>query len=143
MLREDEYIAAIEMPLAAVRRPHRFYKVTKRFEDDISSVMLALSALPVDGKLTELRVAYGGMAAVPLRVASVETLLEGRAIDETLLAQAQACLNDALTPLSDVRASADYRAAVAGNLLRRGLLALSGADEEDLFTLPREGVRYA
>ena len=143
VLRDGEYIAGVRLPTASVRRPHRFYKISKRFEDDISSVMLALSARAEGRRLSEVRVALGGMAAVPLRAPETEAVIEGRAIDEETLAMAQATLAAELSPISDVRATADYRRAVAGSLLRRGLQGLAGDDEQDLFALPREGVGYA
>jgi xanthine dehydrogenase small subunit len=118
-LAPGELIVAIhiERPLA---RRQRFYKVSKRISDDISSVSAAF-ALELDaaGRVERLRVAYGGIAAVPLRAREIERLAAGRPWDadtRSVLTRAAASLG---TPLSDHRASAAYRRAMASSLLER------------------------
>ena len=118
-LAPGEVIVAVVVPRPAPRL-QRFYKVSKRRMDDISSVSAAF-ALELDaaGRVASLRAAYGGIAAVPLRAHALELLARGRRWDaETLheLRQAASCLG---TPLSDHRASAAYRQAMIGSLLAR------------------------
>ena len=72
------------------------------------------------------RIAYGGLAATPLRITSVETYLQGKAVSEINIDRALALLEAAINPLSDVRASADYRSQVAVNMLDRALREQSG-----------------
>jgi xanthine dehydrogenase small subunit len=118
-LAAGEVIVAIHVPRPAPRL-QRFYKVSKRALDDISSVSAAF-ALDLDetGRVERFRAAYGGVAATPLRAHALEVLARGRYWnDETLreLAEAASHLG---TPLSDHRASAAYRRAMIGALLAR------------------------
>lgn len=125
-LAPNEYIRALRMPLTSLQRPHRFAKLSKRFEDDISSVMMAVS-IAWDGHVVrEARIAYGGMAAIPVRASSAEQNLLGQSLNATTIDNACSEIGRLFTPLSDVRASADYRTAMAINLLRRALQELNG-----------------
>ncbi|MEM1231728.1 MAG: FAD binding domain-containing protein [Pseudomonadota bacterium] len=125
-LAADEYLASVTVPGTFDWSSLAVMKISKREDDDISSVLGAF-ALPVhDGVLRGVRIALGGVAATPVRIAAVETALEGAALTPALIDEACAALESAITPISDVRASADYRRAVAGNLLRKALLRLDG-----------------
>jgi xanthine dehydrogenase small subunit len=116
--RDDEVIAAIRIP--RLKRGERFvaYKVSKRFDQDISAVLGAyrLGAAP--------RLAYGGMAAVPQRAKALERVLATGELSPSAIA---AAVRADFAPLSDHRASAEYRLTVAGNLLRRALAEEAGA----------------
>ncbi|HWO13503.1 MAG TPA: FAD binding domain-containing protein [Polyangiaceae bacterium] len=118
-LAAGELIVAIHIarPLA---RSQRFYKVSKRVSDDISSVSAAF-ALDLDaaGNVERLRVAYGGIAAVPLRASELEQLAVGRAWGPDTQAVLQHAAASLGTPLSDHRASAAYRRAMITSLLAR------------------------
>jgi xanthine dehydrogenase small subunit len=115
----DELIAAVTLPRRA-SRIDAAYKVAKRQTDDISIVAAAF-ALERDarGGVAQVRLAYGGVAAVPKRALGVEAFLAGRVLDDATVAQAARQLRDAFTPLSDHRADADYRRALCGNLFAR------------------------
>ncbi|WP_236641511.1 xanthine dehydrogenase small subunit [Paracoccus aeridis] len=103
------------------------YKVSKRANADISAVAAGFRVLVEDGIITDARVAFGGMAGTPRRAPAAEAALNGRPFAaETFEAAARAVAGD-FTPLSDWRASADYRRAVAGNFFRRFWLEQSGA----------------
>ena len=124
-LRSDEVVLTIRIPLparAAGLAPApvlRAYKLSKRFDQDISAVCAAF-ALTLDGdKIVAARIAFGGMAATPQRAASTEAALNGRTWDETTVRQAMAALAQDYAPLSDMRASAAYRLRTAQNLLYR------------------------
>ncbi|MFV8816314.1 xanthine dehydrogenase small subunit [Haliea sp. E17] len=133
VLQPGQYLSAVRMPKSAVAEPHRFYKLSKRYEDDISSVMCALS-MTLDGRrVTAVRIAYGGMAAVPKRAVAAENVLRGALLDDNTIAMACAAVSTEFQPLSDVRASAAYRLAMAAGLLQRGLLALRDGDTADVF----------
>lgn len=124
---KDEVIASFTMDLATLADFHRFYKISKRMEDDISSVMLAARFAVNDGKISDVRLAFGGMAATPIRAKKAESALLNTPInDEQALAQAIAILQDELTPLTDMRASARYRSDMACNLVRKAWLELNG-----------------
>ncbi|MFT2099312.1 xanthine dehydrogenase small subunit [Marinomonas sp. 2405UD66-6] len=127
VLTEGEVIASFTMDLATLADFHRFYKVSKRMEDDISSVMLATRFAVTEGKISDLRLAFGGMAATPIRAKKAEAaLLNSDVNDEQALSNALAILKDELTPLSDMRASARYRSDMACNLVRKAWLELNG-----------------
>ena len=119
-LAPGELLAAIEIPAAALRRQVRAYKISKRFDSDISAVCAGLAIeLDTDGSVAAVRCAWGGMAAVVKRAAAVEAALLGRPWSAEAVAAAQAALADDFEPLTDMRASAGYRLQVARNLLQR------------------------
>lgn len=118
-LEPGEFVEAIELPPPAAGLRVQAYKISKRFDCDISAVCAAL-AVTLDGeRVEEVRLAFGGMAATVRRAAQAEAALRGRAWTQDAVADAQAALAGDFTPLSDMRASADYRARVAANLLQR------------------------
>ncbi len=136
VLGPGEYIAAVSFPAANVEGFHRFYKSSKRIEDDISSVMGAFAfdaREGTEGEISRARIAYGGMAATPVRLAEVETLLVGEALSPALLDRCEDAIRDAMTPLTDVRASADYRMDMAVQMFKRAVAAFQG-DEKLLVT---------
>jgi xanthine dehydrogenase small subunit len=119
LLAPGEFVQAIEVPLAA-RATVRAYKISKRFDCDISAVCAGLAVeLGDNGKVAAARLAFGGMAATVQRAARAEAALVGQAWDEAAVTAAQAALASDFVPLTDMRASAAYRLQVAQNLLRR------------------------
>ncbi len=119
-LEPGEFVEAIRVPLAATTRQVRAYKISKRFDSDISAVLGGFSiALDADGVVTDVRLAFGGMAATCRRAAAAETAIVGNAWTQATVDAARTALAADFTPLSDMRASAGYRARVAGNLLQR------------------------
>jgi xanthine dehydrogenase small subunit len=127
-LADAEYLHSVSLPEASDWDALYIHKVSKRHEDDISTVLGAFYLGQTEGRLTDVRIAFGGMAAVPLRVAAVEDLLQNTAIDNLPVEQAADALAAELRPISDVRASADYRKAVAGELLRAALRSVASGD---------------
>ena len=114
-----EFLEAVEVPLRNEAQL-RVYKISKRFDCDISAVCAALAiALDASGAVRVARFAFGGMAATVQRAAGAEAALVGRAWNEAAVASAQAALALDYTPLTDMRASAAYRLQVARNLVRR------------------------
>jgi xanthine dehydrogenase small subunit len=118
-LRPGEVIVSVHVP-RPLPRLQRFYKVSKRVMDDISSVAGAFALdLDDEGRVARLQVAYGGIAAVPLRALALEQLALGRPWDAETLGVLQEAAQHLGTPLSDHRASAAYRRAMVSNLLAR------------------------
>lgn len=121
-MRADEIVEALEVPLPAAGQVFRTYKISKRYDSDISAVCAAF-ALQLDGeRITDARIAFGGMAATPKRASRCEQALQGQSWDETSARAAMAALAEDYTPLSDMRSSADYRQQCAQNLLYRFFL---------------------
>ena len=123
-----EYVRTLEVPLLRYDHAYRAYKVSKRFDEDISAVMSAFR-LTLDGRrIASARIAYGGMAATPKRAANAEKALVGASLDDPASwSAARAAIASDFTPLTDMRASAAYRSEVAANLLIRALMEISGA----------------
>ena len=119
VLAPGEFIEAIEVPRPHVDTVVRGYKISKRYDCDISAVSAGL-ALRVDaGRVVHARFAFGGMDAICRRAAGAEAAVAGRSWDEATVQRAIDALADDFAPLDDLRASASYRRRVAGNLLRR------------------------
>ena len=121
-LEPGEFVHSLEVPRAQAgpaAASVRAYKISKRFDCDISAVCAALNLRLDGGVVAEVRLAWGGMAATVRRSAQAEAELRGRPWTETTLKAAQAALALDFKPLSDMRASAGYRLQVAQNLLRR------------------------
>ena len=118
-LQAGEFIEAIEIPLRKEANLLRCYKLSKRFDQDISAACIAI-ALRLDGdNVAEIRIALGGMAAIPKRATLTEQLLKGSKWNESAVTAAMQKLAEDFTPLSDMRASANYRSRATANLLYR------------------------
>ena len=118
-LEPGEFVEAIVVPAPDAAVAVRAYKISKRFDCDISAVSVGL-ALTLDGDVVrEARFAWGGMAAIVKRAAAAEAAVRGQPWTEATLRAAQAALATDFKPLTDMRASAAYRLQVAQNLLER------------------------
>jgi len=126
-LAPGEFLEALEVPLQpglqdaqpAARRQLRAYKVSKRYDSDISALCAVLALVVDQGVVREARFAFGGMAAIVKRAAAAEAAVLGQPWNEASQAAAAEALTQDFKPLTDLRASADYRLRVAKNLLRR------------------------
>ncbi|MFV0358287.1 xanthine dehydrogenase small subunit [Tropicimonas sp.] len=112
-----EFVEAVSIP----RQPDtlRCYKLSKRFDQDISAVCGCFNITVADGIVTGARIAFGGMAGIPKRAVHVETVLTGKPWSEATITAALPAFAADFTPLSDMRASAGYRLGAAKNMLRR------------------------
>ena len=122
-LASGEFVRAIRVPTsAATAGRHVFdtYKIAKRNEQDISAVCAAFSVyLDSHNRVQAVRIAYGGVAAIPKRAMHTEQALLGQVWDEQAIQRAQQALPEDFSPLSDGRASQEYRERVAASLLQR------------------------
>jgi xanthine dehydrogenase small subunit len=117
-----EFVQAIEVPRAAAATQLRAYKISKRFDCDISALCAGMSITLGDGHVVAARLAYGGMAATVKRAAQAEAALLGQpwgADGMAAVQAAQAALATDYQPIADLRASAAYRLQVAQNLLHK------------------------
>ncbi|MDO6729641.1 xanthine dehydrogenase small subunit [Marinovum sp. 2_MG-2023] len=119
-----EFVEAVTIPKN--RANLRSYKLSKRFDQDISAVCGAFDLTITDGKITAARIAFGGMAGTPKRAITLETALINRPWSEDSVAAAAAALDEDFTPMSDMRASAEYRKTSAKNMLLRYFHDLNG-----------------
>jgi xanthine dehydrogenase small subunit len=125
-LRAGEVLVAVVVPTAPLAHAHgsgggvRFFKVAKRRTDDISTVAVCF-AIEIDGRgrVEQVRMAYGGVAATPIRAKEAEAAIIGLRWNDSAVHVAQDVLARTLHPISDHRGSAEYRLALAQNLLER------------------------
>jgi xanthine dehydrogenase small subunit len=116
-----ELITAIEIP-KPLPEFVRFYKVAKRRMDDISTIAAALAMdWDTSGRISRVRFAFGGVAAVPLRASAAEEAVLGQRWNDAAVERAQAVLDKTLAPISDHRGSAEYRLSVAKSLIAKFL----------------------
>ncbi len=121
-----EFVEAITIPKSADAL--RCYKLSKRFDQDISAVCGCFNIIIEDGKVASARIAFGGMAGTPMRAAKAEAALIGQDWTQESVDTAAQVMGDDFTPLSDMRASAEYRMKIAQNMLRRYFAELSGVE---------------
>jgi xanthine dehydrogenase small subunit len=119
-LQPGEFVRALQVPRRGTRPQQvQVYKISKRFDCDISAVCAALSIELQGERVSAVCLAFGGLAGVVKRAAGAENALLGQAWNEAQLQCAQQALLTDFKPLTDMRASAGYRMQVAQNLLRR------------------------
>ena len=122
-----EFVEAVHVPVPAKSVHFAVHKITKRRDEDITAVLGAFHlTLAKNGTVGAIRIAYGGMAATPKRAGNVEAALLGKPWTEATVEAAIAAYDEDFTPLTDMRASAGYRALAAKNLLRRFFAETTG-----------------
>ncbi len=125
-----EFVEAVHVPVPLEGSQFAIHKISKRFEEDITAALGAFHlTLDHEGKVASIRIAYGGMAATPKRALAVEAALIGRQWNEATIDAALQAYSIDYQPLSDMRATADYRLLVAKNLLRRFYAETQGESE--------------
>lgn len=122
----DELLVRIVVPKPAPSEQLKAYKISKRFDDDISAVCLVLNLDIADGTVQRASIGAGGVAATPVRAQQTEAALQGQPWTEATVQQAMRVLQAEFSPISDMRASGDYRRTVLGNLLQRFWLESQG-----------------
>ena len=135
----DEVLAWIKVPKATPTELCRVYKISKRFDDDISAVCLALNLQITDGWVVHASVGVGGVAATPVRASHTEAALHGQPWTLETVKNAMTTLRGEFSPISDMRASASYRVQVLGNLLQRFWLESQGLQSINLESFTLEG----
>jgi xanthine dehydrogenase small subunit len=136
-LEPGEFVEKILIPLPVDEAHDESYKISKRFDQDISAVCGAYH-LVLDGEnVADIKIAYGGMAAIVKRAEHCEKALQGRVWSETVIGDAIKALEKDFTPLSDMRSTAAYRRRICGNLLYRFYLDTTDARDERLYSYGR------
>lgn len=118
-LQANEIIQSIRIPRRKLGERLFAYKVSKRFEDDISAVCMVCWIKSTSTEIQSLRLGLGGVAASPVRAYKTEQILQAEGMEPGLFEQAVQCLEAEFQPISDMRASRFYRQRLLGNLLRR------------------------
>ncbi|MDG1407032.1 MAG: xanthine dehydrogenase small subunit [Octadecabacter sp.] len=125
-----EFVEAVTIPKSAPAL--RCYKLSKRFDQDISAVCGCFNITVADGKITDARIAFGGMAGTPKRAPLSEAALVGRPWSFDTIQTAAATLAEDFAPLSDMRASTAYRMDAAQGQLRRYFDDINGVETDVL-----------
>ena len=118
-LKPDEIITRVIIPLPADGETLRLYKVSKRSHLDISSFTAAMLMRRTDGRIDSIRIAYGGVGPVVLRLPKTEEFLAGKPVTLDTFAEAGEIARGEITPISDVRGSREFRLQLAENVLQR------------------------
>ena len=116
-LQSGEFIEAIQLPKPSPGKVFRAHKVSKRFEQDISATCCAMTYQLVDGRFTQVRLAYNGLAPSPCRAPKLEALIEGRTPDAVSAAELDQAIAASFTARDGLRASWQYRSLLARNLV--------------------------
>lgn len=132
VLKPSEFIKSIQIPKPKAGQTLKLYKISKRIDDDISAVLAAMFIEQNGQEIAEVRMAYGGMAAIPKRAVCAETVLRGNELNKSNIALAKAALTQDFQPMSDVRASDKYRMTVAQNLIEKCYLELINTNANNL-----------
>jgi len=122
-LKEGQFIHSIRIPIFN-KNIFKAYKISKRFDDDISSVCAAFNLTIENKKIKDIKIAYGGMAATPKRAIYCERVLLKSLITNKIIDKAKNALEKDFAPISDMRASGKYRKIIAKNLLEKCFLEI-------------------
>jgi xanthine dehydrogenase small subunit len=117
-LKKGQFISSIRIPIFK-KNIFKAYKISKRIDDDISSVCASFNLAIVNNKIKNIKIAYGGMAAIPKRAIYCEKMLLNTNFSEDIIIKAQKSLEKDFQPIDDMRASKNYRMEVAKNLLMK------------------------
>ena len=135
VLAPDEVLAWIKVPRPRVGEFLRAYKISKRYDDDISALCLVIDITLEAGMVASVGIGVGGVAATPVRAVATETFLTGKSWTEKIALEAARVLRAEFQPITDMRASAEYRSEVLGNLVRRYWLESQGMRDINLESL--------
>ena len=131
-LKRGQFIHSIRIPIFE-KNTFKAYKVSKRFDDDISSICAGFNLEIVKNKIQSVRIAYGGMAKIPKRAIFCEKVLLKSLINEDTINKAKEALERDFKPISDMRASGSYRMEVAKNLLEKCCVEIKKKKIIDLY----------
>jgi xanthine dehydrogenase small subunit len=134
-IEKDEIIVAIEIPLLTDGTTFTTYKLSKRFDQDISTVIGAYRLRVDGGNVAELRAAYGGMAATTARAKHVEAALNGKPWTLESLDDIDSLVAQDFQPMTDHRGTDAYRLRAAANLIRRLQIETAGDQKTGVWQL--------
>jgi xanthine dehydrogenase small subunit len=140
VLAPDEVLAWIKVPRPTPGERLSAYKISKRYDDDISAVCLVINLALEEGRVSDISIGAGGVAATPVRARRTEAALRDRPWKLATVQQAIDTLRSEFQPISDMRASADYRSEVLGNLMQRFWLESQGVTQINLESFKLEEV---
>jgi len=116
---QAEVVEAVIVPVSQPGLQFRTYKLSKRYDSDISAVCAAFAIKLTENRIDEARIAFGGMAAIPKRASHTEAAMSGEVWDDETVSKAIGQISSDFSPMTDMRASSGYRLQSAENLLYR------------------------
>ena len=122
-LKKGQFIHSIRIPLLP-KNIFKAYKISKRIDDDISSICASFNIELKNNKIKKIKIAYGGMANIPQRAISCEKILLNSSMSDNIISKAKKSLEKDFKPITDTRASKKYRMEVAKNLLEKCFLEI-------------------
>ena len=132
VMASDEVLVWIRVPKPVAHENAQVYKISKRYDDDISAVCLAINLQIESGHVVSTSIGAGGVAATPVRAVKTEAALAGQPWTLDTIQTAMQVLRSEFSPISDMRASSAYRVQVLGNLLQRYWLESQGMQQINL-----------
>ena len=117
-LKKGDFVYSVKIPINK-KNYFRAYKISKRFDDDISTVCASFNFFIKNKKIVDAKIAYGGISEIPKRATSIEKKLNNSVFSEKLFLDAQNLIKDDFSPIDDMRASKNYRIEIARNLLMK------------------------
>ncbi|MEP6920523.1 MAG: xanthine dehydrogenase family protein subunit M [bacterium] len=123
IMRADELLARVILPRASAGLTHYYRKVGTRKAQAISKICFAATARASGDRLEDLRLAFGSVAPIPIRCFKTEAALRGMPLTE-LATEGRRQLAKEISPINDIRSTADYRLTVSLNLLQQFLSSL-------------------
>ncbi len=117
-LKKSDFIYSLMIPINN-QNYFKAYKISKRFDDDISTVCASFNLFIKNNKIIKAKIAYGGMSEIPKRAKSIEKKLNNSVFTEELFLNAQNLIKNDFSPIDDMRASKNYRIEIAKNLLMK------------------------
>ena len=123
-LKKRQFIHSIIIPIFK-KNIFKAYKISKRIDDDISSVCASFNLEIKDKKIKNIKIAYGGMAPIPKRATNCEKILINKNISKENIEKAKKILEKDFKPISDMRASKNYRMEIAKNLLMKCFIEIN------------------
>jgi xanthine dehydrogenase small subunit len=123
-LKKGQFISSIRIPIFK-KNIFKAYKISKRMDDDISSVCASFNLIIINKKIKNIKIAYGGMAPIPKRAIYCEKVLLNKNFSQDIILKAQKSLEKDFQPINDMRASKDYRMEIAKNLLMKCFIEIT------------------
>ena len=123
-LKKCDFVYSVKIPINK-KNYFKAYKISKRFDDDISTVCASFNLLIKKNKIVKAKIAYGGMSEIPKRAKSIEKILDNSIFSKELFLKAQNLIKDDFSPIDDMRASRNYRIEIAKNLLMKFFYEIS------------------
>ena len=123
-LKKGDFVYSVKIPINK-KNYFKAYKISKRFDDDISTVCASFNLLIEKNKIVKAKIAYGGMSEIPKRATSIEKILDNSIFSKELFLKAQNLIKDDFSPIDDMRASRNYRIEIAKNLLMKFFYEIS------------------